>query len=57
MSTIPQQRRQEIALKRLQDQLASGEKTQKGTYDVKVPLTEKDIKRKKEEISNLKNKL
>lgn len=57
MSTVPQKIRQAGSLSRLQSQLASGEKTQKGTYDVKVPLTERDIKLKNKEISNLKKKL
>lgn len=49
--------RQKDALKRLQEQLKSGVKTVKGTFDKKENLTEKDIKRINKEISILKERV
>ena len=57
MATIPQKQRMQTALEVLQNQLKSGVKTEKKTFDKKVPLTEKDVKRIEKEIQNLKNKL
>lgn len=54
--TVPQQGRRRRALAMLEQQLKSGVKTEKKTFDKKVPLTEKDIKRIKKEIENLKAK-
>ena len=54
---IAQEVRQETALNRLKAQLASGVKTKKGTYDEKIPLTDKDVKRINKEIKKLKVKL
>jgi chaperonin cofactor prefoldin len=57
MSTQLQKSRQSRALKMLEDQLKSGVKTQKKTFDVKVSLTESDKKRINKEIERLKAKL
>ena len=55
--TVKQRSRKECALENLMQQLKSGVKTQKGTRDVKIPLTEKDVKRINNEIGTLKEKL
>lgn len=49
--------RQERALRRLQEQLASGVKTKKGTISEKVPLTESDKRRITREIESLKARM
>ena len=41
----------------LEQQLKSGVKTEKKTFDKKVPLTEKDVKRLNKEINILKDRL
>jgi hypothetical protein len=41
----------------LETQLKSGVKTEKGTYDVKLPLTDSDRRRIEKEIEILKSKL
>lgn len=56
MNTKKQVRRKE-ALKRLEAQLASGVKTQKGTFDTKVELTPGDRKRIEREIAVLQKAL
>lgn len=48
--------RRSSALGRLEAQLKAGTKTAKKSYDKKVPLTEKDIKRINKEIENIKKK-
>jgi hypothetical protein len=48
--------RQTSALKRLRDQLTSGEKTQKKSFN-KTPLTEDDQKRIRKEIKILEGKV
>jgi hypothetical protein len=50
------QSRRQGALIRLEAQLESGVKTQKGTTDVKIPLTDSDRKRINKEIAILKSK-
>ena len=57
MATVQQRSRQVRALEMLQHQLKSGVKTQKGTTDVKVPLTDSDRKRLGKEIGILQSKL
>lgn len=54
MNQLKQNRRQN-ALKRLEAQLASGNKTQKKSFTKKVELTDKDIKRINKEIEILKS--
>ncbi len=54
MATAAKRSRQARVLEVLQAQLKSGVKTQKKTTDVKVPLTEHDIKRINKEIEILK---
>jgi hypothetical protein len=56
MATLAQKSRQSRALAMLEAQLKSGVKTQKGTRDVKIALTDGDRKRINKEISNLKAK-
>jgi hypothetical protein len=41
----------------LEKQLKNGVKTEKGTRDVKIPLTDSDVKRINKEIDNLKTKV
>jgi len=53
MATAAKRSRQSRVLVMLEKQLKSGVKTQKKTTDVKVPLTETDIKRIKKEIETL----
>jgi hypothetical protein len=48
--------RQTNAMKRLQEQLASGMKTEKKGFN-KIPLTDKDVKRINKEMEILKKKL
>jgi hypothetical protein len=54
MATVQKRSRQARALVMLEAQLKSGVKTEKKTRDVKIPLTESDIKRIKKEIEILK---
>jgi len=49
--------RRKSALDLLQTQLKSGVKTQKGTVDKKVPLTDKDKGRIEREIVSLKERV
>jgi NAD(P)H-dependent FMN reductase len=53
MATAAKRSRQSRVLVMLEKQLKSGVKTQKKTTDVKVPLTDSDIKRIKKEIEIL----
>jgi hypothetical protein len=57
MATTQKRSRQARALSMLEDQLKSGEKTQKKTRDVKVPLSDSDIKRINKSIEILNSKL
>ena len=57
MATLAQKSRQARALAQFEAQLKSGVKTQKGTTDVKVPLTDSDRKRLEKEIGILQSKL
>jgi len=57
MATTQKKSRQARALSMLEDQLKSGVKTQKKTRDVKVPLTDSDIKRINKSIETLRAKL
>jgi NAD(P)H-dependent FMN reductase len=55
--TRSQGSRKERALTMLKAQLESGVKTQKGTRDAKIPLTDKDVKRINREVETLSRKL
>lgn len=57
MATAAKRSRQSRVMEMLEKQLKSGVKTQKKTTDVKVPLTDSDIKRINKEIEILKGKL
>jgi hypothetical protein len=57
MATTQKRSRQARALSMLEDQLQSGVKTQKKTRDVKIPLTDSDIKRISKIIEILKSRL
>jgi NAD(P)H-dependent FMN reductase len=57
MATIAKKSRQTRVLAQLEKQLKSGVKTQKKTTDVKVPLTDADIKRINKEIETLKTRV
>jgi hypothetical protein len=57
MATAPKRSRQARALSMLENQLASGLKTVKGTRDVKADLTDADVKRIKRDIVILQAKL
>lgn len=57
MATTQKRSRQARALSMLEDQLQSGVKTQKKTRDVKIPLTDSDIKRINKSIEILKSRL
>ena len=56
MATAAKRSRQSRALDMLQNQLKSGVKTQKGTRDVKVPLTDSDKKRIEKEMGILQSR-
>ena len=56
MATIAKKIRQSNVLKMLEKQLKSGVKTKKKTTDVKIPLTDSDIKRINKEIDILKTR-
>lgn len=53
--TVLQQSRRRRALAQLEAQLKSGVKTEKKSFDKKIPLTDKDISRIKKEIEILKS--
>ena len=57
MATAAKRSRQSRALDMLQNQLKSGVKTQKGTMDVKVPLTDSDKRRIEKEMGILQSKV
>jgi NAD(P)H-dependent FMN reductase len=57
MATVQKRSRQARVLSMLEAQLKSGVKTEKGTYDVKLPLTDSDRRRIEKEIDILKSKL
>jgi len=57
MGTVNQRSRRNRVLTILENQLKTGVKTQKGTSDLKVEITEFDKKRINKEITNLKNKI
>ncbi len=56
MATIAKKSRQARVLVKLEAQLKSGVKTKKKTSDVKVPLTDSDVKRINKEIEILKSR-
>lgn len=56
MATAAKRSRQSRVMEMLEKQLKSGVKTQKKTTDVKVPLTDSDIKRINKEIEVLKTR-
>lgn len=56
MATTAKKSRQARVLQVLEKQLKSGVKTKKKTTDVKIPLTDSDIKRINKEIEILKTK-
>lgn len=56
MATTAKKSRQARALQVLEKQLKSGVKTKKKTTDVKIPLTDSDVKRINKEIEILKSK-
>lgn len=57
MATIAQKIRKSRVIEMREKQLKSGVKTQKKTRDVKIPLTESDIKRIHKEIDVLKSRI
>lgn len=57
MDTVAKRSRQQRVLEMLEKQLKNGLKTEKGTRDVKVPLTDSDKKRINKEIETLKTKV
>ena len=57
MATAEKKSRQSRALSMLESQLASGVKTEKGTRDNKVELTDSDKKRLNKEIGVLQGRL
>jgi len=57
MATVAKRSRQQRVLEMLEKQLKNGVKTEKGTRDVKIPLTDSDVKRINKEIDTLKTKV
>ena len=57
MATAAKRSRQSRAIEMLEKQLKSGVKTKKKTTDVKVPLTDSDIKRINKELEILNKKV
>jgi hypothetical protein len=57
MATAAKRSRQARALSMLESQLSSGVKTEKGTRDNKVDLSDSDIKRLNKEIGILQGRL
>jgi hypothetical protein len=57
MATNAQNSRRHRTISLLETQLKSGVKTQKKTRDVKIPLTENDVKRLKSELEILKSRV
>jgi NAD(P)H-dependent FMN reductase len=56
MATVAKRSRQQRVLEMLEKQLKNGLKTEKGTRDVKVPLTDSDKKRIEKEMGILQSK-
>ena len=56
MATAAKRSRQQRVLEVLEKQLKNGVKTEKGTMNTKIPLTDSDKKRIEREINNLKTK-
>ena len=57
MATAAKRSRQSRVIEMLEKQLKSGVKTQKKTTDVKVPLTDSDIKRINKELEVLNKRV
>ena len=57
MATVAKRSRQQRVLEMLEKQLKNGVKTEKGTMDTKIPLTDSDVKRIVKEIETLKTKV
>ena len=57
MATAAKRSRQSRVITMLEKQLKSGVKTQKKTTDVKVPLTDSDIKRINKELEILNKRV
>ena len=57
MATAAKRSRQQRALDVLEKQLKNGVKTEKGTMNTKIPLTDSDKKRIEKEIGILKTKV
>jgi hypothetical protein len=57
MATAAKRSRQQRVLEVLEKQLKNGVKTEKGTMNTKIPLTDSDKKRIEKEINNLKTKV
>ena len=57
MATVAKRSRQQRVLEVLEKQLKNGVKTEKGTRDTKIPLTDSDVKRINKEIETLKTKV
>lgn len=57
MATAAKRSRQSRAIEMLEKQLKSGVKTKKKTTDVKVPLTDSDIKRINKELEILNKRV
>jgi|694.fasta_scaffold00102_5 NAD(P)H-dependent FMN reductase len=57
MATVAKRSRQQRVLEVLEKQLKNGVKTEKGTMNTKIPLTDSDKKRIEREINNLKTKV
>jgi NAD(P)H-dependent FMN reductase len=57
MATAAKRSRQQRVLEVLEKQLKNGVKTEKGTMNTKIPLTDSDKKRIEREINNLKTKV
>ena len=57
MATVAKRSRQQRVLDMLEKQLKNGVKTEKGTMNTKIPLTDSDKKRIEKEINNLKTKV
>jgi len=57
MATKPQRSRQSRVLESLQSQLKQGSKTEKKSFDKRIPLTDKDKNRIQKEIETLKSKI
>jgi NAD(P)H-dependent FMN reductase len=57
MAKVAKRSRQQRVLEVLEKQLKNGVKTEKGTMNTKIPLTDSDKKRIEREINNLKTKV